>query len=136
VNELETLNDNELAERYHRNVKWRKQLEDALQKHPDYIQAGAEIEEITKILTQRLHDTGASSINTPNGTIHTVGKTTARIMDPEAFRGYVIGMKAWDMLDWKANVTACRSEIEQSQKPIPGVELSTFRRLSITAPKG
>ncbi len=97
--------------------------------------ARAVIEEIKKIATQRLQDSGASSIATPHGTIHTVSKTTARIMDPETFREFVTSHGAWDMLDWKANMTACRHYIDESKAPVPGVELSTFRRLSITAPK-
>src|SRR6516165_7240160 len=100
--DLYSCNENELAGFYHAAKQWSKGIEEALKKHPLYVMYGERLELISQILTQRLHDTGASAINTPNGTIHTVGQTTARIMDPEAFRRYVIGMKAWDMLDWKA----------------------------------
>jgi hypothetical protein len=134
---LSDMNDDELAAKYHEAVKYRKKLEDALKNHPNYVSAGEDIEAISKIFTTRLHDRGATSINTPHGTIHTVGKTTARIMDPVLFQDW-----AWQRpdgkayIDWKANMTACRSHMEETGEPVPGVELSTFRRLSITAPKG
>jgi hypothetical protein len=136
VKELNELNTAELAAKYHEIMKFRKDFEEALKNHPDYVKTGEVLAAITQILTQRLHDSGASSINTPHGTVHTVGKTTARIMDPEQFRQFVTGNQLWDMLDWKANMTACRTYIEENAAAVPGVELSTFRRLSITAPKG
>jgi hypothetical protein len=126
----------ELAEKYHEAVKLRKDLEEALERHPKFVKAGEDIDTIITILTTRLHDAGATSINTPHGTIHTVGKTTARIMDPQVFREFVVRGGLWDFLDWKANMTACRAYVDEVNRPVPGVELSTFRRLSITAPKG
>jgi len=134
--DLYSCNDNELAGFYHAAKQWRKGIEEALKKHPLYVMYGERLELISQILTQRLHDTGASAINTPNGTIHTVGQTTARIMDPQPFWEFVLSQRDPAYLDLKANMTACRNHIEETGSPVPGVELSEFRRLSITAPKG
>lgn len=133
--DLSNLNDDQLAELWHTAHETLDDVEKELKEDLRYVTATSIIEEIKKIATQRLESSGASSINTPHGTIHTVGKTTARIMDPEEFRGFVIAHNAWDMLDWKANMTACRNWSDETQCPVPGVELTTFRRLSITAPK-
>ena len=133
--DLSNLNDDQIAELWHVAHANIDTMEKQLKESAPYATAKAIIDEISKIATKRLEDSGASSINTPHGTIHTVGKTTARIMDPEEFRGFVIETRAWDMLDWKANMTACRTFLEDNKTPVPGVELTTYRRLSITAPK-
>jgi hypothetical protein len=132
---LTKLNDDQLAHLYHEAYKAIDAQEKALKESAPYVTAKTVIAEVEQILTQRLHDTGASSIVTPHGTIHTVSRTTARIMDPEAFRGYVTSNQRWDMLDWKANMTACRAQMQETKEPVPGVELSTFRDLRITTPK-
>lgn len=133
--DLSKLNDNQLAELWHTAHNSLETMEKMLQDHPPYAMAKAAIEAIKTIATQRLEASGANSIATPSGTIHTVTKTTARIMDPESFRRWVVDNGAWEMLDWKANMTACRNFVEDQGAPVPGVELSSFRRLSITAPK-
>lgn len=133
--DLSNFNDDQIAQLWHEAHASIDTMEKQLKESAPYVTAKAIIEEISKIATQRLETSGASSINTPHGTIHTVGKTTARIMDPEDFRGFVIENRAWDMLDWKANMTACRTFVEENKTLVPGVELTTYRRLSITAPK-
>jgi len=133
--ELSDLNDNLLAQRYKRAEQYLKDMEKALKEHPEYVNAKLEIASITQILTQRLEASGASSIVTPSGTIHTVGKTTARVMDPERFQGFIIKGQHWDGLVWAASMTWCRDYIRAHKDEVPGVELTTFRRLSITAPR-
>ena len=134
--DLSKFNDDQLAELWHTSHDTLDEMQKLWDQSGPVVTAKAIIEEIKKIATQRLEDRGASSIATPHGTIHTVTKTTARIMDPETFRGFIVDNQAWDMLDWKANMTGCRTYSEETGAPVPGVELSTFRRLSITAPKG
>ena len=133
--DLSKFNDAQLAELWHTAHNSIETMEKMLQEHGPYAMAKAIIEEIKKIATQRLEDSGASSIATPHGTIHTVTKTTARVMDPEVFLDYVFEGNHRNAIDLKANMTYARDVIEKTGTPVPGVELSTFRRLSITAPK-
>jgi hypothetical protein len=135
VVDLSNFNDDQLAELWHTAHDSIEAAEKQMKESEPYVTANAVIEEINKIATQRLKDSGASSIATPHGTIHTVSKTTARIMDPELFRSFIVSGRNWDMIDWKANMSSCREYMETSKTPVPGVELSSFRRLSITAPK-
>jgi hypothetical protein len=135
MDDLTRKNDNELAEIWHFQKSEIERMEKVLQEHPLYVTAKAIIEEIKRIATQRLQDSGANSIATPNGTIHTVSRTSARIMDPQLFREHVIATGGWDLLDWKANMTACREEMRSKHVPVPGVELSTYTHLNITAPR-
>lgn len=132
--DLSDLNDDQLADEWHKAHAFIDAMEQALQRDAFYANAKAKIEAIKKIATQRLEDSGASSIATPHGTIHTVSKTTARVTDPDLFWDLVLETQNRDLLDLKANMTTCRHIIEKGM-PVPGVELSTFRKLSITAPK-
>lgn len=134
--DLSAYNDATLAKLWHDAHEAIEDMEKALNASAPYITAKAVIEEIKRVATQRLQDSGANSIATPFGTIHTVSKTTARIMDPELFRDFVTSTHAWDMLDWKAKMSSCRDYAREHKAPVPGVELSTFNRLSITSPKG
>lgn len=131
---LESLDWNELARRYKEAEKYMADLEEALKKHPKYVSAKAEYEAIDQILMQRIASSGATSIVTPSGTIHTVGRTTARCEDPELFRGWLQETGDWSYADLRPNMTACRDS-KKAGKDVPGVVLSTTRWLSISKPK-
>jgi len=92
---------------------------------------------IEKILTQRLDDSGATAFNTPAGTIHFVTRTYAKIMDPQKLWAWVSADPAnrGPYLDLKANMSNCRAYRDEYDEPVPGVELSPFKSLSITSPK-
>jgi hypothetical protein len=76
------------------------------------------------------------SIRTEEGTICRKEKASASLIDKDAFRRHVIGTESWDLLDWKANLTAARDFIKEhaGEKP-PGVEISSKWTLSCTAPR-
>lgn len=133
---LEDLDNNRLAKALRDSKQAIKDHDKALKESAPYVTLQKIIAEIEVILTKRLHDSGATSIATPNGTIHTVGQTTARIMDPVELQSFVIEGRHWGALDWKANMTWCRDWTREHNMPVPGVELNTTRRLSVTAPKG
>lgn len=135
VAKLEALNDDQLAQLWHFVNDTREAMEKALKENPRYVSYGETGKQIEGILTKRLEERGVSSMATPHGTIHTVGRTTARIMDPEEFRMFVVTHHRWDMLDWKANMTACRDHLQNAKEPVPGVELTTYRYLRVTSPK-
>ncbi len=83
-----------------------------------------------------LEKVGASSINTPEGTVTRTEMSSASLSDAEAFRRHVIDTESWDLLDWKANLTATKDFIkEHAGEPPPGVAISTKFRLGCTAPR-
>lgn len=134
--DLSRFNAGQIARLWHEAHANIETMEKQLKESAPYATAKAILDEIDKIATKMLEDSGASSINTPFGTIHTVGKTTARIMDPDLFKGFLNTVPdPWPYVDLKANMTACRSRLDEEKAPVPGVELTTYRRLSITAPK-
>ena len=133
---LNQLNDNELAAYFHRLTKFRKAFEEGLKRDKLYVKAGEDLAAIRQIFTQRFEDRGVSAINTPNGTIHTVGRTSARIVDPQVFGEFLLATRDLSYVDLKANMTTCRSYLDENGNPVPGVELTTFRQINITTPKG
>ncbi len=83
-----------------------------------------------------LEKVGASSINTPGGTVTRTKRATASLADREAFRRHVIGTESWDLLDWKANLTATNDFIKEHEgTPPPGVTISNKFTLGCTAPR-
>lgn len=83
-----------------------------------------------------LEKLGASSINTPAGTVTRTERSSASLSDAEAFRRHVIGTESWDLLDWKANLTATKDFIKiNNGEPPPGVTISSKWTLGCTAPR-
>ncbi len=83
-----------------------------------------------------LEKVGASSINTLGGTVTRTERSSASLVDREAFRRHVIGTESWDLLDWKANLTATKDFIKEhaGERP-PGVTISSKWTLGCTAPR-
>lgn len=86
--------------------------------------------EITDFMTQH----GVDSVKTTAGTAYSSVKFTASLADPEAFMKYVIDNKQWDLLDRKANVTACRAYVDENNQLPPGVNLSSQETLGVRSP--
>lgn len=76
-------------------------------------------------LLERLNATGADSVKTANGTAYRTTRRTASIADGEAFRGFVIENRMWDMVDWKANANAVDDFLRNEQSLPPGVNFTT-----------
>lgn len=126
--DLSKFNMDQLAEWYKRTEAAIEEIEKSKEGPKTFLK------ELADMILRRLQESGATAIATPHGTVHTVGRTTARVLDPVLFEDFV-AKNGWDYLDLKANMTACRSYMEKTKTPIPGVELNTYRYLSITAPK-
>jgi hypothetical protein len=86
------------------------------------------------LLLQMLNDSGQESAKTDQGTVYKTARQTASLDDPEAFQRHVIGTEAWELADWKANVTACIDFAEMNKHLPPGVKLSTQFDVGVRAP--
>ena len=80
-----------------------------------------------------LTDTGHQTAVTAGGTVHWNHRVTAKLEDPQAFMDYVIANKQFDLLDRRANATACRELAEKGTLP-PGVKLNTIRTIGVRKP--
>lgn len=83
-----------------------------------------------------LEKAGADSIKTSHGTCYSTTRYSASLADPEAFMSFVLDNKAYDLLDRKANVTACRTYTDENGKPPPGVNLSAIQTVGVRRASG
>lgn len=92
-------------------------------------------EKLRALLLEMLNQSGQDSAKTTAGTVYKTKKQSASLDDPDAFKRHVIGTESWDMLDWKANLTAALdfAEVNQGQLP-PGVKLNSLVIIGVRAP--
>jgi hypothetical protein len=57
------------------------------------------------------------------------------LADPEAFMKFVIANQAYDLLDRKANATACRDYAAEHQNLPPGVNMSAVKTVGVRSPR-
>jgi hypothetical protein len=119
----------ELIQLYLETRDAKEQLEQAHKKH--LRQYSAVMNKIEGKLMAHLQEHGVQSISSKQATAYLSHKRSASIRDAVAFQNYVIENRAWDMLDWKANVTAVGDFITEHQIEPPGVELKSAVRLNI-----
>lgn len=130
MSEFSELNDDELAAIFHA-------CKDSIKDYEEKIKDEKElIKEIDGILQRRMAERGQTAIATPHGTIHTVTRTSARVMDPAATISWLKEKDLWqDAVVLKLNSSWVKSyEIETGEK-VPGAELFTFVTLGVTPPK-
>lgn len=83
------------------------------------------LEELNTTLCSELQRIGAENVSTAAGTAYVSAKKAASLADKSAFWSYVVATGQWDLLDYKANVTAVEEHINQNSVPPPGVNWST-----------
>ena len=81
-----------------------------------------------------LTTTGLQSAATHAGTIHWNTRTTATVQDAEAFMEFVISKQQFELLDRRANATACREFAEVHGALPPGVDTNTIRTVGVKKP--
>lgn len=82
-------------------------------------------------LMEHLHEQGLQSLSSDIGTAYLSHKRSSPIVDGVAFRNYVIENRAWDMLDWKANVSAVGDFIAEHSTLPPGVNYKSDVSLGV-----
>jgi hypothetical protein len=81
-----------------------------------------------------LDATGLKSAKTENGTASVLTKSTAACSDPDAFITFVRENDAYELMDRRANATACRAFAEETGALPPGVEINTTRSVGVRKP--
>jgi len=82
-------------------------------------------------LMAHLQEVGLQSLSSDVGTAYLSHRRTAPIHDAVAFKGFVIENRAWDMLDWKANVTAVGDFLTEHNALPPGVNYKSTVSLGV-----
>lgn len=86
---------------------------------------------LTGWMQKFLKDAGADSIKTSHGTCYSTTKYSASLEDAASFMAYVKANNAYELLDKKANVTACRDFVEKNGTQPPGVKLSSISTIGV-----
>jgi len=82
-----------------------------------------------------LNVTNQQNSKTINGTIYKSERSSCSIEDKTAFQNHVIGTEKWELLDWRANVTATKDYLNTNKELPPGVKLNSMIVLGVLAPR-
>jgi hypothetical protein len=92
----------------------------------------AKKDEIATEILKALDALGAKNIKTVHGTVSALEKSTASLSDADAFMEFVRENDLYELMDRRANGTACReyAKFNNGRLP-PGVKLNTIRSLGV-----
>jgi len=91
-------------------------------------------ERLSGYFEQFLTTTGQQTAVTPSGTIHWNHRVTAQLEDAQAFMDFVIANQNFDLMDRRANATACKEFAEKSGALPPGVVTNSIRTIGVRKP--
>jgi len=115
-----------LIKEYLKLRNWKEAEEEAFETHIKY-HATDRMKRIEAIMLGRLNEENTDRLGTKGiGTAFKQKNASCRIVDPLAFRNYVIDTEEWDVADWKANKTSVKEMVERGETPPPGVDYQVF----------
>lgn len=115
-------NIDELVSHYIRLRDRIKEVEDA---HKAKLKDAKDLlEQLNNTLLERLNEMGGESVKTSSGTVYRTTRRSASLADGDAFRQFVIGNDAFDLVDWRANANAIDDFIKNEKAPPPGVNFT------------
>jgi hypothetical protein len=92
----------------------------------------AKKEQLTEDLLAALEQTGAEMMRTKHGTVSKLLKSTASLHDPDAFMAFVVEQEQFELLERRANVTACREYADEHDGALPpGVKMNVKRYVGV-----
>lgn len=94
------------------------------------------MEAISGELQAALDAVNATSIKTKYGTAIVSTRYSASLSDAHGFMNFVIAGQHWDLIDKRANATACRAFVTENKELPPGVTLSAIRSVGVRRPRG
>lgn len=80
-----------------------------------------------------LDSTGQEMARTAMGTVYSTVRHTAPLTDPDLFMDFVQKHGLYELLDRKANSTACREYAEEHGSLPPGVKINSTRTVGVRA---
>jgi hypothetical protein len=107
-----------------------KQAEEVMDKHLAPFKAKQQ--EITAELLKLMAEQGAEACRTKYGTVSALVRHTAALADPDAFMTYVRENDMFELLDRRANATACREHAKYNDGALPpGVKINSLRYVGV-----
>lgn len=124
--DLLEFNNGNLIKEYLKLRNWKEAEEEAFEAHIKF-HAKDRMNRIESIMLGRLNEEGNDRVASKGiGTAFKQKNASCRIVDPLAFRNYVIHTEEWDVADWKANKTAVRDMVERGEEAPPGVDYLVY----------
>ena len=106
-------------------VQLRDKINEIKEKHKQELAPFNEaLEKLNSLLLNHLNQIGGDSVKTAQGTVYKTVKKSASIADKTAFWAYVVANADWDLIDYKANVSAVAEHAEDKGTLPPGVNLT------------
>lgn len=78
-----------------------------------------------------LDKTGQEAARTKHGTAYSSSRTTASLPDADAFMKFVVANSLFDLLDRRANATACKDYVAANGVLPPGVNMTTMKTIGV-----
>lgn len=118
-------------------VAVRDAIKAANEEHDQRIKPLVELQNmLTGWMQNFMEQAGADNIKTAHGTCYMTTRYSASLADPEAFMKHVIANSHWDLLDRKANVTACKDYVAEHNCQPPGVNMSSISTVGVRRATG
>lgn len=92
------------------------------------------MDELEVELLDTLNKLGANSIKSETGTVHKIKSVSVTVADASIFRRHVIGLEAWDLIEWRASKTGINKIVEDGEALPPGINRSTFYTIGVRKP--
>lgn len=86
-------------------------------------------------LLEIFNDLGSDSIKTKEGTAYKKMSTSVTTADGSEFRRHVIGLEAWDLINFIPNKTAINDLVAAGEPLPPGINRTAFYNITINRPK-
>lgn len=124
----------DMAKRVGQYVAIRDELKRIEEEHDKRRAPLLEIQErLTGIIRQFMDDNKLDNIKTEHGTAHTTTRYNASVQDGEAFMA-LVKEGNWDLIERRANSTACKDYVKKHNQLPAGVNLSAIQTLGVRRP--
>ena len=109
-----------------------KQLEDIHEKQLAPFKLAKD--KLAGVMLEFLDAAGMESARTEAGTVSATVRSSASLPDPDAFMDFVMKRGLFELMDRRANVTACREFAEEHGNLPPGVKINSVRTVGVRVP--
>ena len=90
--------------------------------------------EIEMQLLDQLNQSGVDSFKTKKGTAYKKKAVSVTTADGAEFRRHVIGLEAWDLIDFRPNKTTVSDLVDNGEGVPPGLNYTTIYKVNINRP--
>jgi len=92
------------------------------------------LEKLSYLLLEALDNSGQDSAKTKKGTVSAIVRDTASLSDASKFMDFVRDNDAYELMDRRANGTACKEYAREHGVLPPGVRINSIRLVSVRNP--